>query len=216
MSLGICWWISQLQASRPQLASWLLIGTMLAAAGNIADVCYWRRQQPLPGAIAQPQPTPDSTARWWFSDPAEIETPPNSTSAEAWTADWQAMCAWIDANTPRDALFITPRDQQTFKWYAQRAEVANRKDVPQDARSLVEWRRRLALLYPRDRRHHELGLAAHIDEQLVALGRQFGAQYLVVDRTRSKREILLPKVYPVLSSDNQAFAVYRLPEAETP
>ncbi len=49
--------------------------------------------------------------------------------------DWMAVCGWIQANTPEDALFITPRYQQSFVWYSQRAEVVNWKNVPQDATS---------------------------------------------------------------------------------
>ncbi|QDU57193.1 DUF6798 domain-containing protein [Aeoliella mucimassa] len=57
--------------------------------------------------------------------------------------DWMACCEWIEANTPTDAMFLTPRGNTSFKWYAKRAEVVTYKDVPQDAEHLVEWRRRL-------------------------------------------------------------------------
>jgi hypothetical protein len=55
---------------------------------------------------------------------------------------WIAACQWVREHTPRDALFIVPWNGQSFKWYAQRADVVNWKDVPQDAAALLEWRRR--------------------------------------------------------------------------
>ncbi len=41
--------------------------------------------------------------------------------------DWLAVCAWIREETPEDSLWLTPRYQQTFPWYALRAEVVNWK-----------------------------------------------------------------------------------------
>ena len=61
--------------------------------------------------------------------------------------NWQTACEWIRDNTPRDALVLAPRPHMTFKWFAERAEYATRKDVPQDAQSLVEWRLRHEELY---------------------------------------------------------------------
>jgi hypothetical protein len=58
-------------------------------------------------------------------------------------ADWRAACAWIRDETPRDALFLTPRTQWSFRWFAQRADYVNWKDCPQDAAGIVEWNNRL-------------------------------------------------------------------------
>ncbi|TWT48640.1 DUF6798 domain-containing protein [Botrimarina hoheduenensis] len=57
-------------------------------------------------------------------------------------AAWQAACRWIDTHLPADAMLLTPRRTQTAKWWAQRSEVMTYKDIPQDARSMVEWRER--------------------------------------------------------------------------
>ena len=62
-------------------------------------------------------------------------------------AAWRRACEWIRDNTPKDALVLAPRPHMTFKWFAERAEFATWKDVPQDAHSLVEWRRRHDELY---------------------------------------------------------------------
>ena len=63
--------------------------------------------------------------------------------------DWQEACLWAsdDRNMPPTARFITPRMAQTFKWYAHRAEVATWKDMPQDAKELVQWRTRIQDLF---------------------------------------------------------------------
>ena len=98
--------------------------------------------------------------------------------------------------TPADALFLTPREQQTFKWYAGRAEIVSWKDVPQDARGLIEWKQRLEEIYPRDQAHQQRDLAAFSDAELLQLARKYRATYIVIDRTRSGRRIGLPKVYP--------------------
>ncbi|MBX7167156.1 MAG: hypothetical protein K1X74_12575 [Pirellulales bacterium] len=60
---------------------------------------------------------------------------------------WRAACIWAREHTPATARFLTPRSSQTFKWYASRAEVANWKETPQDARSIVDWWQRLQALY---------------------------------------------------------------------
>ncbi len=61
-------------------------------------------------------------------------------------ADWIACCRWIAKQTPQDAHVLTPSYAYAFKWYGGRAEYVNYKDCPQDAESLVEWKRRYELL----------------------------------------------------------------------
>ena len=60
---------------------------------------------------------------------------------------WIAMGEWIRENTEPDAMFVVPQRSQTFKWHAQRAEVVTRKDIPQDAPSMIEWHRRINDVY---------------------------------------------------------------------
>lgn len=211
VALAIVAGLLKLQASRPALANWLTIAAILLAAANIADVYYWRSQQRLPGAILQPRPTADSWPKWWLQMDHPRES--GSVPAEQWYRDWQAACNWIAANTPADAKFLTPREQQTFKWYAGRAEVANWKDIPQDARGLVTWKRTLDELYPGDHEHHRHDLAAFSDAELQRLAQKYGAKYIVIDRTRAHRRIRLPQVYPLIREENAAFDVYRVPES---
>ncbi|HZN33643.1 MAG TPA: DUF6798 domain-containing protein [Pirellulaceae bacterium] len=199
-ALAIVAGLQQLQAARPAWASWLSAAAILLAGANVADVYYWRHRQPLPGAILQSRPTADAAARWWHSPRAKA--PPGEISARAWFRDWQAVCTWIDEHTPKTAKFVTPREQQTFKWYAGRAEVANWKDVPQDARGILEWKAAMQALRTRT--------------DLAQLARDFGAQYVLIDTTRTGRPQGLRRIYPLAREENPTFEVYRLPEPLAP
>lgn len=56
---------------------------------------------------------------------------------------WQEACDWIRRETPKDSLFVTPRESAGFKWFAERAEFVCWKDCPQDGAGILEWRQRL-------------------------------------------------------------------------
>lgn len=61
-------------------------------------------------------------------------------------ADWKAACRWIADTTPAGSVFLTPTFNWGFKWYANRAEFVSYKDIPQDARGVVDWNNRLIAL----------------------------------------------------------------------
>jgi hypothetical protein len=122
--------------------------------------------------------------------------------------DWVRLGQWIRQNTEPDAVFITPRMQQTFHWFAERAEVACWKDVPQDAKSMVAWWERMRALYPPE--VLERGLVAHGEPSLRELARRFGAEYVILDRTISRRPLGLQRVYPTTADPNASFEVYRV------
>jgi hypothetical protein len=199
VALAAVWGIAKLQTSKPALAAWLSMAAILLSLANLAEVHYQRRRLPIPPAIVQPN----------------IEST-RPISAKKWWQDWQAVCDWVEQETPADALFLTPREQQTFKWYAGRPEIATRKDVPQDARGLMKWKQRLEDIYPRDTDHNLHDLAAFSDAELLDLARKYGASYIVVDLTRAQRRIGLPKLYPEFARENASFAVYRVPEPTAP
>ncbi len=137
----------------------------------------------------------DSTA------PANRTTKPESA--------WIEMCRWVATNTPPEARFLTPRMSQSFKWYAERPEVVTRKDIPQDAASLVEWARRMRdvhWLKEQGKWRRFSKLTDQKEARLLALARRYDAQYLVTgNRPRLKWK-------PVFAND--AYAVYRLTELE--
>jgi uncharacterized protein DUF6798 len=140
-----------------------------------------------------------------FLNPA----PPADTAMQD-PAAWADVCNWINENTPRDAVFLTPRLAVSFKWRTGRAEVATRKDVPQDARSMVEWFDRL-----RDIFYYQIGEGAEPfnsvgelgTERAVAMARRYGAKYIVSDQSHP---LALKAIYPNREHPNDAYVVYEL------
>lgn len=122
---------------------------------------------------------------------------------------WKETCAWIRKYTEADATVLTPRNQQTFKWYAQRAEVVNWKDVPQDAKTLTEWWARLNDIYG----YVILGPLNLTDEALADLIETYDVDYMIVPRSdvqmREKLQFPLkyPRVYPYPDKEN-AYYIY--------
>ena len=122
--------------------------------------------------------------------------------------DWLAVCDWIRVATPEDEVFFTPRHQQTFKWYAHRAEVVNWKDVPQDATSLIEWEKRFNDVYP-----SRLG-RVRVTIQYVRLKQyreRYGVRFMVVDNRVTGKHLPLVKIYPTGNQENGTYSVYELP-----
>jgi len=94
---------------------------------------------------------------------------------------WREVCEWIAENMPADAKFITPRQNQTFKWHAARPEVVTWKDVPQDAEAIVRWKAALVDVYgPGERTWEDVFLSKSWSD-IRRLGEKYGAQYLVID-----------------------------------
>lgn len=118
---------------------------------------------------------------------------------------WVDVCDWIAANTPPDALFLTPRLNQSFKWRTGRPEVVNRKDIPQDARSMLTWYARVKDIYyaPLGRIEQSLDSIGTLGTKRVEeLAKKYHAKYVLMDRG----ELLsLPAVYR-----NEEYVVYRV------
>jgi hypothetical protein len=123
-------------------------------------------------------------------------------------AEYVAMCNWVrdPANTPRDAVFIVPPQEQCFRLYAQRAIVVNLKGVPQLSAELIEWRERLNDLLERDvtiaaavvggRLDRTLELLRHryehvSPEHFAWVAKKYGATYLVVSHEINDERWLL-------------------------
>ncbi len=120
--------------------------------------------------------------------------------------DWKAACGWAAQNTPGDARFITPRLSQTFKWHAGRSEVGTWKDIPQDAKSIVEWWQRMldqhALAVESGEVYWRTSLSEAEPELLLQLGKKYSAGYLL---TEAEPSVALPQVYR-----NASYAIYEL------
>lgn len=148
------------------------------------------------------------------ADQAALPHYPDSPTRTLQTyQNWRRACEWVKANTPTDAIFITPDQQQTFKWYAHRSEVVNWKDVPQDAQSMVDWRQRVALFIEPQRRFPQ-GLLAYSDEQLTEYAGHFDATHLLVPQRHADLVTVPSKfkqVYPANPTTKATYVVYEIP-----
>ena len=95
--------------------------------------------------------------------------------------DWREACRWVadSGKIPAKARFLVPRHAQTFAWYAGPSDGVNWKDVPQDAKTIVEWRRRIQDIYevesPEGPRWCE-SLGELGAKRLEQLGTEYGAE----------------------------------------
>ncbi len=125
--------------------------------------------------------------------------------------NWIRVCQWIRDNTEQEAVFITPYHQQTFKWYAHRAEAVNWKDIPQSNRQIIEWARRVEQI-SMPQQQNEIGIFVYDDAQLRTLASELHADYLVVPQHQVDLVpdgTTLEQVYPVDSSQKTTYAVFR-------
>jgi hypothetical protein len=186
-------YIDQLVRDSRQAANYWFVGALLIVSAYTADAFFRHRYDPRPSAIQQPDPLNDLSDRR--------------------LRDWGSVCDWIATSTPPGEVLLTPRNQQTFKWYAARGEVVNWKDVPQNAEGIVEWDQRMQDVFPK--RVTARGLVSHGEPRLMQLGQKYGFRHLVLDRSRSARPLRFQRVYPP-PGGRSLFEVYRLPEGEQP
>ncbi|MEO0530159.1 MAG: DUF6798 domain-containing protein [Planctomycetota bacterium] len=152
-----------------------------ARAAVLATACLALTAWPLATGIRERLETPTSVTDSKLIDPAS----------------WVAMCEWIEANTPSDAVFLTPRQGRSFKWHAQRAEVVTYKDVPQDAQSMVEWRDRYFDVFQigtwkSGKPKWTASLALLGADRLRELGEKYGAGFVLNQAPRSDVDRGLP------------------------
>ena len=178
----------------------LVAGLIALATWNIVDVKLIRWSLGVP----------EAELRLGISDAASI-------SLRQRHYDWLQCCYWIRNRTPQEATFLTPRTQQTFLWYAERAEVVNWKNCPQDAQGVVEWLKRYEDVYPHPS-GEQIMFGPAIDpalpqqERLQKLAAKYGATFIVVDRLSESAPLNLAPVYPLGDEFNISFAVYRVPQ----
>lgn len=117
-------------------------------------------------------------------DRADNPVPPSDTGAPSYD-DWVDLCNWVATDTAPKSRFITPRSNQSFKWRTGRPEVVTRKDIPQDARSMVEWSNRLHNIYYHDVDGQQVAVDSIADlgaEHVNAMAKKYGADYVIAYR----------------------------------
>jgi len=178
VALQVTWMIAWGTAQRQARATALLTATLVFAGWYLASVAWVRTVRPVPPA--------DAKIRDY--------------------AAWVEACEWVAENTPPDSLFLTPRLNQSFKWRTGRAEVVTRKDIPQDARNIVEWYRRLKEIYYENEPGSQPQLLDSLGilgtERVRELAHRFGADYALMDRGQL---LSLPRVFW-----NEEYVVYRI------
>jgi hypothetical protein len=120
---------------------------------------------------------------------------------------WRDACRWVadSGKIPPGARFLTPRLSMTFKWYTGHSDVATWKDVPQEARAMMQWWQRINDLFATGQhapRWHE-SLAELGAARLKQLGAKYDADYVITQT--SDPPLGLPEVY-----QNRSYAIYRL------
>jgi len=175
--------IVRAREKRPAWGGALLVAAMLVTGAHLSQVVWSRQNDMRPRAD-------DKISR---------------------LDDWRKICRWVSENTPPDAVFLVPRDAQTFRWYSNRAEVVSYKDIPQDAPSVAEWARRMEI-YRADPAGPDSGSSKSLSDMSVLRLEYWGAKYkadYVI--TTAQPPVALERVGP---TDN-AYAVFLLPRPAT-
>lgn len=138
---------------------------------------------------------------------AGTEIPRADGPGKVWNYDdWRSACAWIAENTPREALFLTPRSSQTFKWYAERGEVVTWKDVPQNPAQIVGWWNRMLDVYstgaPPGEKQWFNSLADRGTDVVRRLAVKYQADYIL---TSAEPPLDMERVY-----HNGSYALYKV------
>jgi hypothetical protein len=192
VALAVPWALTYWEAKRPRIVRGLWCAAVLLPMIALGVVFVEHQLDFRPGGIVQSNP-PDGAS-------------PRQRMARY--RAWQEVCAWIASHTQPQDRFLTPRNQQTFKWYAERAEVVCWKDIPQDPAGIDQWWLIMQDIYPLS--VIEGGLAIWSDEELKAIADEQQVRYIVLDRAQGTRGLGFERVYPESSTTTGWFEVYRV------
>jgi len=172
-------WISRLRDARSPQARWIAATLLVICGIHLGAYCFERPPGTMPRGDKR------------------VQHP-----------EWRLACEWIAQSPiiPPHATFLTPVESQTFKWRTRRAEVVTRKDIPQDARTIVAWWRRLEDIHGTktgDPEHEWYASLTELGaERIEQLGAKYDARYLL---TEAEPRLPLELLYA-----NRVYAVYRL------
>ena len=148
--------LSELHVQRPQLTHALVGGLVVVLIASIGEATYRFGVSPIPAADRQGGIR--TTSQWHH---------------------WKEVARWCAINLPTDALVITPADHQTFRWYSDRSELVNWKDIPQDAEAIIDWRKRRAAVDQINRMLFE-GYLQQTNSAMTELADRYNGQYVIV------------------------------------
>jgi hypothetical protein len=97
-------------------------------------------------------------------------------------AAWADACEWLRVHAPPNSPVLTPRGAASLTWRTGLPEVVAWKNSPQDAGSLVEWRRRMIDCFSADGsfRGMERSTAALGEKRLRTVADRYGASIAIV------------------------------------
>jgi hypothetical protein len=132
--------------------------------------------------------------------------------------DWLNVCGWIRENTPKTAKFWVPREAATFQWNARRSDVGVWKNIPQDAKGIVEWNRTMRDLFSYEEdgtvywnRSLTILLWWKTTEEIERLRTEYGFEYIVCGTEPELSHLpTLRRVYPTPEQPNECYAIYRI------
>ncbi|MFK7769519.1 MAG: DUF6798 domain-containing protein [Mariniblastus sp.] len=183
-------WMEREKRLVPRMSCWLFLGCLIVAGGIMA---FEKHEDARPRADRRSLPNYEEDSN------RTMDTYRN----------WNKVCDWISKNTREDATFITPDQQQTFKWYAGRSEIVCWKDIPQDAAGIIEWRQRLLEIYEPQRRY-DMGLMSYDDEQLREMAKRYGATHLLIPQRQVDLAAVptnLKQIYPEDKNSKSTYVV---------
>lgn len=130
-------------------------------------------------------------------------------------AAWADVCGWVKDHVPPGSRFLTPRGAASFTWRTGLPEVVAWKNSPQDAVSLLEWRRRILACFSADGRlvDMERSTAALGAARMRDVADRYAADHAIVPLDVAGLDAL---PFERLHA-NARYAVYRLaPPPESP
>ena len=121
---------------------------------------------------------------------------------------WVDVCGWVKAHVPPGSRFLTPRGAASFTWRTGMPEVVAWKNNPQDAVSLLEWRRRILECFSFDGTlvNMEVSTAALGADRMRDVADRYGADHAIVPLDVAGLDTL---PFERLHA-NHGYAVYRL------
>lgn len=118
---------------------------------------------------------------------------------------WREACFWIKANSSETAIVLTPRTNWAFRWFAERTDYVSYKDCPQDAPSIIEWKKRFYDMRRWRKRAMKDKLISQ--KELAALRSSTGVSYILESyKTKEK----LGKVDAKIVFKNEYYRVYAI------